>query len=912
MSRRAAPWWLLVAAASFVAYFALLLYCDINRPEPLGFHVDVRHDGVYVARVSPGLPADAAGLQPGDRIAFAGRRPVRGREDWAAIDGLLEKHSQLSLTIERAGQSLTRELQVGTASRAFWSTSAGLVLGVVRLTQLVTLAIALLVAFKRPDDRLALLGAWLLASGAVFCIVFPSGMAAVWHRLPFLLGALLWLPFASSFAIGAILFTFFATFPRPLLARRWIAAAWVPAAIPIAGFVAAYSRVVYDPAAVSPPPQIRVVMIAAALYAAAGLVLLPFNYRRLDDVNDRRRVRVIMPGSCIGLLSGFFMLVAYWGGSPRSMTEPLFASPWRAIGVLLLLALPVSFAYAILRRRLFDVSTLIRQGVRYALARRIVLSIVPLAGAILVADVASQAQRSLREVVAARRTLYLSLIGVAVFAHVRRDRWLEALDSRFFRERYDAQRLLQQVTASLRSAGSLDPVAPHVVAQVEAALHPHFAALMLRPAGREYFTTLASAPAGAAPPPLAADSKLAALARVVGGPVRVGSDADATLLRQLPAVERTFVQDGRIDLIAPVCPSPAEEEALIVLGAKRSEEPYSGEDIDLLSAVCSALALVLERPRPAADAGRRFEECPECGACYEAGSGMCTVDMTPLQTGATEHLLAGRYRLDRRLGEGGMGKVYAALDVSLTRAVAVKLLREEWTRTASSTERFRREARMAASFTHPNVVTVHDFGVTSGGHAFLVMEMLEGSTLRAELRGSGRLSVNTAAIALNGVCAAVDAAHRRGLVHADLKPENVFIAHNDVTDTVKVLDFGLASSILRAREDNRSGTVVLGTPPYMAPEQLRNEPPQPAWDLWALGVIAYELLTGFHPFAAAAGTWPEPLDAHLSGPLAPMIPFFERALAVDPARRPRSARVFLDRFVQAAAEAVGVELVAGS
>jgi serine/threonine-protein kinase len=381
----------------------------------------------------------------------------------------------------------------------------------------------------------------------------------------------------------------------------------------------------------------------------------------------------------------------------------------------------------------------------------------------------------------------------------------------------------------------------------------------------------------------------------------LGADADATFTRQLPAVERAFIREVRVDLLVPVCPGQGQDEALVLLGPKRSDEPYSSEDVDLLSAVGSALALVLERPRTRTEAAGRFGECPSCGTCYPDCTEVCEHDRERLVPGPTEHVLAARYRLKRRLGEGGMGKVYLASDVSLPRAVAVKLVREEWTQSSKTAERFRREASIAAGFTHPNVVTVHDFGMTATGRAFLVMEVLEGLTLRTELCRAGRLDLAMTMYVLNGVCSAVDAAHRRGIVHADLKPENVFIARNDSAQMVKVLDFGLASSVVDMRADTRSGPALLGTPSYMAPEQLRGEPPQPAWDIWAIGVLAYELLSGMHPFSPGSGMWPAPLDAGLSGRLMPMGPFFARALAVETGRRPASARGFLEEFTQAAA-----------
>jgi hypothetical protein len=174
----------------------------------------------------------------------------------------------------------------------------------------------------------------------------------------------------------------------------------------------------------------------------------------------------------------------------------------------------------------------------------------------------------------------------------------------------------------------------------------------------------------------------------------------------------------------------------------------------------------------AAAAVDRFEECPTCGNCYDSGTGSCHVDSSTLVSVNAPRLLADRYRLERRLGRGGMGTVYVALDTSLDRRVAAKLVREDLVGLPGAAERFQREARAAASFSHPNVVTVHDFGVT-GGHAFLVMELLDGRTLRDTLRIEERIDCQRALAILRDVTAAVEAAHRRQLVHRDLKPENI-------------------------------------------------------------------------------------------------------------------------------------------
>jgi eukaryotic-like serine/threonine-protein kinase len=906
-----APWWLFVLAASYLAYFGLLLHSDFLRLEPPGVLVAFRSGGMMLQQVMAGSAAAKAGLQSGDIVVSVGGRQLRRRQDWTAVELNLRAGTSLPVAVIRSGEPLTLAMTSDRTPRRFWRSTAGLVLVTARATQLATLLIALLVAFKRPRDPLARLGAWLLASGGVFSLALPAGMAATWRSLPTVPGLLMWVPFGSSIIIGAILFTFFAVFPRPLIRSRmgW-AMAWTPMVVVAAWFLSDFAWVVYRPNAVAQAPDTWWLMITGASYSAAGLVALAFNYARLEDVNDRRRVRVILPGSVAGLTSGIVMVVLYWGRAPADLTGSLLASPVRALGIIVLLALPVSFAYAILRRRMFDLTTLLRQGVRYALARRVVLSVVPLLILVLLLDLTIHQREPLGDIVSGRLTTYMVLIGLAVFAAARREHWLTSLDRRFFRETYDAHRLVRQLTDELRDAGTLDRVGPAVVARLEAALHPRFCALMLRAEEDSAFRTMSSAPLGAAPPPIPADWKVVTLARVLDGPLLVSVEHEDHFTRQLPRVEHEYLGEATVEVLLPVDGGHGTGgELMIVLGPRRSEEPYGQEDLHLLTAVADALALVLRRSggEPIVKVG--LEECPACGRCYDSGTGRCPEEQQPLERMHAGRLLANRYRLDRRLAQGGMGKLYEAADLALERQVAVKVLRDEWTRASDAPERFQREARAAASFAHPNVVTVYDFGVSSG-RGFLVMELLRGRTLRGELHERRSLSMADALSVLHGVCAAVEAAHDRGLIHRDLKPENIFIVEGPSLRTVKVLDFGLAKSLVTQVPATSTGAVLLGTPVYMAPEQLRGEGPSRAWDLFALAVLTYEMLTGALPFAAsplavhgdspaiplAVPEWPELPAARLTGELQVLQPFFAAALSVQPSERPQTARAFIAAF----------------
>jgi len=280
-------------------------------------------------------------------------------------------------------------------------------------------------------------------------------------------------------------------------------------------------------------------------------------------------------------------------------------------------------------------------------------------------------------------------------------------------------------------------------------------------------------------------------------------------------------------------------------------------------------------------------------------------------------MLVGRYQLERKRGEGGMGTVYEATDTALERRVAIKLIRDDWVNSAEALQRFRREARAAAGFAHPNVVTIFDYGVEAETRAFLVMELLEGSTLRGELNRHKRLESSRIVDIFRGVCGAVEAAHQRDLIHRDLKPENIFIAKSsDATgELIKVLDFGIAkflpandgSSPTRMTVATHTGMLV-GTPAYMSPEQLLGEDLDVGWDLWALSVVAYEMLTGASPFSAASGG--DGRRAVLSGNFTPLgeyfdkpperwLSFFARCFAVDCAARPHSAPEFFSQLEQA-------------
>jgi serine/threonine protein kinase len=212
-------------------------------------------------------------------------------------------------------------------------------------------------------------------------------------------------------------------------------------------------------------------------------------------------------------------------------------------------------------------------------------------------------------------------------------------------------------------------------------------------------------------------------------------------------------------------------------------------------------------------------------------------------------ILNKRYQLLDPLGKGGMAVVYRARDLMLERLVAVKVLREDYSGDPAFQERFRQEAKAAANLSHPNIVTMHDFGLDNG-QLFLVMEYVPGTDLKTLIKQRGRFSPEEALPLLIQACAGIGYAHRAGLVHCDVKPQNMLVTPDM---RLKVADFGIARALSTIHPDEQSD-VIWGSPQYFAPEQASGAAPAPASDVYSLGIIMYEVLTGSLPFQATTAT----------------------------------------------------------
>src|SRR5438876_6770849 len=260
--------------------------------------------------------------------------------------------------------------------------------------------------------------------------------------------------------------------------------------------------------------------------------------------------------------------------------------------------------------------------------------------------------------------------------------------------------------------------------------------------------------------------------------------------------------------------------------------------------------------------------CPTCGRNYPADFAVCPEDQTPLQADATVagavpvdplvgHTLDDKYRLEARLGIGGMGTVYRARHLLIDRPVAIKVLNPRFVEDEAARTRFRREAKACGRLQHVNAVTVTDFGTSRDGYVYLVMELLEGRTLRDILAKEAPLDPARSVSLMLQVSAAVAAAHEAGIIHRDLKPGNIFIVQRaEVPAVVKVLDLGIAKLAADSLDEDEPKTLtqvgaMIGTPRYMSPEQCNGAELTPAADVYSLGVILYEMLTGTVPFSGS-------------------------------------------------------------
>ena len=312
--------------------------------------------------------------------------------------------------------------------------------------------------------------------------------------------------------------------------------------------------------------------------------------------------------------------------------------------------------------------------------------------------------------------------------------------------------------------------------------------------------------------------------------------------------------------------------------------------------------------------------CPICHRCYDDAETSCPQDQIALVGSRPgTRLISDKYRLDRLLGRGGMGAVYAGTHVDLDRPVAIKLLLSDFTADTDALERFRREARAAARLNHPNVADTHDYGLLPDGGAYIVMELVEGQTLREYMDAASAMPIAEAIEIARQVADGVDMAHRSGIVHRDLKPSNIILSRDHQNHLqAKVVDFGVAK--LKEYSTTGGGLTasgsLIGTPRYMSPEQCSGHTTDERSDIYSMGIILYEMLAGRPPFDAPTAMAiavkqiqqpPPSLKEFRPDASVELEGFLRQVLDKDPEKRPQTAADFAKNLREVTAELVAFQ-----
>ncbi|MCH7986489.1 MAG: PDZ domain-containing protein [Acidobacteria bacterium] len=601
-------------AAATILYSAIWMYYIRWEPKAqlsIEFEYSATTRSLHLTRVLEGSAAEQAGLRSEDQVVAINGRPLDTLNPLYDAVSRGQPGDVVELTVERPGTAAPIVLQTVLRRRPAQAEELTLAqtvaLEIINSFPVLFLVVGLGVLFLRLQDR----NAWLLALLFAGFIAGAPLLQVEGAIHPTLRGFALAYKVTFQGLCPAIFYYFFAVFPvaSPIDRRLpWLKSVLVVAAAAVAvplglwGLLAGSSqplRVFADQVGGKLINPLLLGYIFGAF--GLGLVSLVWNSVRAPTAEARRKTRVIVWGTVVGLTPFLVLAAAAHYAKKNHHDFPFWV--W-APCIMALFLLPLSFAYAVVKHRVLGIPMLLRQGLRYALARGLLLSVMPFVAAILLLDLLLHGEQPLAEILWERGWLYGVIGGVALVAHRRRRKGLEALDRRFFRERYDAQRLLREVVEEVRQAGNFEQVAPRVVARTEAALHPEFAALLVREPGETSFRSIAAAPAGQAPPALPAESKLASLVRLLGKPLEFSLTETSWLKQQLPHEETDFLRQARIELLVPVAMAACTNSFLNDFPEYGPTQPFLDEQERIQRRVDAARAGMTEKQREAIEAER--------------------------------------------------------------------------------------------------------------------------------------------------------------------------------------------------------------------------------------------------------------------------------------------------------------------
>jgi hypothetical protein len=878
-----------VFALQLLMSWFLLKYISHDR---YGFRLHRDQEGVVIVEIYPGAPA-AGKLQTGDRFLA-----VNGK-NWPSHTSATEalrriKPGEPCQILVRRG---TKEQLISLSSTPYQHFSPRRLryLVICFLRGLIYLSVLVLIVLLKRNDRFARIVAAAFWSLTVLNLVqmtlassfsFNDWETSVTLVIWLLYGGLIFVPFGFH---AALIFPPGAAPPETRFWRSLRAALYAMTAIlTIPAWMdalAPYSESMTLVLSADKYLWFTVYQEVINWYFLLGLtcmgVALIRNYLTVKAPDQRRRMKLMVYGTLIAQFAAVLSSLA----EDFQKSSKTFDGEWAVryevmdwfVGFATIV-MAVAWAYGILTQRLYDVRVVVRRGLRYLLARNVLRVLLAAPVLALVYQVFSEPDRTVKEVFLSQplSIFLIVLVSLSLYFRLQLRNWL---DRRFFREQYNQEQVLYQLIDEIKEFDLLPELCRRVSDQLNSALHPSNVSFLFRQMdSRDMQLSYSSDPAAAG----FSLRENSILFQVMKQRQTILEFPPPHVL-SLPENEKQMIERLQIALLVPMVDSQGEFVGVMLLGEKMSEEPYISTDRRLLLAIARQMATVSEvtrlrehiewkakserevLARLAPESMNLLRECPQCGLCFDVSQAHCAKCGRHLAlTLPVERTIENRYRLERTVGKGGMGAVYHATDLSLRRDVAIKIIKADYFGDQTALRRFEKEAQTAARLNHPNIIKVFDYGRTEAGGAWLVMELIEGTTLREELHRHGRLKLVLVAEWFDQLMEGVAAAHEAGVIHRDLKPENVLIDRGrDGKAQIKILDFGLAK--LRRMEAPSSGSssyltqpgMLIGTPGYMSPEQLAGEHVGEQSDIFAIGAMLVESLTGNRPgsYKTPAADW---------------------------------------------------------
>jgi len=634
---------------------------------------------------------------------------------------------------------------------------------------------------------------------------------------------------------------------------------------------------------------------------------------RLAPRQERRRVAIFTSGLLVGIapMVADVLLEAVFPAFRQVMARN--REPQALVLQVSLLSMTFITAYSVIVEQVFDVRLAVGRALQGVFARGTLTLLAGMPFVVLGVLAYSRRDLSLARLVSSGTgALMAALTVTGLVMWAARRRMLGLLSRRFLRPAADIARDLPQLAAAMRNAGSRAELGALFETRLATMLHATPVRMLMAARSGEAFIAT-----GSAVLPLPVRSALGAIVCRDALPLPVGPRELRSCFRFLPPREQDWVCQSNVAVLTPLIGSHDTRVGLVAAGPREDGLPYTPEDLSFLTTCAPAAALSLEvHAVHEQDEIETAAECPRCGRVAATVADACECG-SARRPATVPPVVAGKYRVERRIGAGGMGVVYKARDVGLDRTVALKTLPGL---SPEAGERLRHEAQMMASVIHPNLATI--FSLERWRNTpILVVEFLEGGTLAARIRVEPQPIEDVLRLGV-ALASALQHLHERRVLHGDLKPSNIAFS---ATGVPKLLDFGVARFLsavgnplaapqgsaearpLATQSLALAGAMVAGTPLYFSPEAARGSDEHDDFDLWALAVVLYEAIAGTHPFLAP--TIGEVLDKVRAASVPPLQEFrpdcpgpvasaFAVMLSPRRSERPRSAGALLELLGQ--------------